>query len=161
LYGGFSTSLRFYGVDLSLGFTYQIGGQVFDEGYRFYMGSPQGTSTGTNYHRDLLKSWSESNTGSNIPRFAYNDPNQNGTSNRFLTDASYLNIQNITLGYTLPQRITGKILVEKLRVYLACDNVWYWSQRQGLDPRQSINGASNPYYYAPIRTFSGGLTVTF
>ncbi|MDE6507481.1 MAG: TonB-dependent receptor [Alistipes sp.] len=161
LYGGFSTSLRFYGVDLSLGFTYQIGGQVFDEGYRFYMGSPQGTSTGTNYHRDLLKSWSESNTGSNIPRFAYNDPNQNGTSNRFLTDASYLNIQNITLGYTLPQRITRKFLVEKLRVYLACDNVWYWSQRQGLDPRQSINGASNPYYYAPIRTFSGGLTVTF
>ena len=80
---------------------------------------------------------------------------------RFLTDASFLNIQNITLGYTLPKHITRKFLVESLRVYLACDNVWYWSKRQGLDPRQSINGATNPYYYAPIRTFSGGVTVTF
>nr|WP_290018386.1 TonB-dependent receptor [uncultured Alistipes sp.] len=161
LYGGFNTSLRFYGVDLSIGFTYQIGGQVLDQGYQAYMASPGGTSTGFNYHRDLLKSWSEDNKGSNIPRFAYGDPNQNGTSSRFLTDASFLNIQNITLGYTLPQRITRKFLVEKLRVYLACDNVWYWSQRQGLDPRQSIGGISNPYYYAPIRTFSGGLSVTF
>ncbi|MCM1150661.1 MAG: TonB-dependent receptor [Alistipes sp.] len=161
LYGGFSTSLRFYGVDFSIGFTYQIGGQVLDSGYQFYMNSPQGTSTGNNYHRDLLKSWTPENKGSDIPRFAYADPNQAATSSRFLTDASYLNIQNITLGYTLPQRITRKFLVEKLRVYLACDNVWYWSQRQGLDPRQSINGATNPYYYAPIRTFSGGLTVTF
>ena len=82
-------------------------------------------------------------------------------SSRFLTDASYLNIQNITLGYTLPKSFTRKFLVESLRIYFACDNVWYTSKRQGLDPRQAINGLSNPYYYAPIRTFSGGVTVTF
>ena len=101
------------------------------------------------------------NSGSNIPRFAYNDSNQAAVSDRFLTSASYLNIQNITLGYTLPKRITRKFLVENLRIYFACDNVWYWSKRQGLDPRQAINGITNPYYYAPIRTFSGGVTVTF
>lgn len=161
LYGGFNTSLRAYGLDLSLGFTYQIGGQVYDSGYANYMGSPSGTSVGFNYHHDLLKSWSADNTDSNIPRFAYGDSYSNATSSRFLTDASYLNIQNITLGYTLPKKITRKFLVESLRVYVACDNVWYWSKRQGLDPRQSINGATNPFYYAPIRTFSGGVTVTF
>ena len=123
--------------------------------------SPAGTSTGNNYHHDLLNSWTPENSGSNIPRFAYNDSNQAAVSDRFLTSASYLNIQNITLGYTLPKRITRKFLVENLRIYLACDNVWYWSKRQGLDPRQSINGITNPYYYAPIRTFSGGVTVTF
>lgn len=161
LYGGFNTSLRAYGLDLSLGFTYQIGGQVYDSGYANYMGSPAGTSVGFNYHHDLLKAWSADNTDSNIPRFAYGDTYSNATSDRFLTDASYLNIQNITLGYTLPKKITRKFLVESLRVYVACDNVWYWSKRQGLDPRQSINGATNPFYYAPIRTFSGGVTVTF
>ena len=161
VYGGFGTSLRFYGVDFSIGFTYQLGGQVLDQGYRFYMNSPAGTSTGNNYHHDLLNSWTPENSGSNIPRFAYNDSNQADVSDRFLTSASYLNIQNITLGYTLPKRITRKFLVENLRIYLACDNVWYWSKRQGLDPRQSINGITNPYYYAPIRTFSGGVTVTF
>ena len=161
VYGGFGTSLRFYGVDFSIGFTYQLGGQVLDQGYMFYMNSPAGTSTGNNYHHDLLNSWTPENSGSNIPRFAYNDSNQADVSDRFLTSASYLNIQNITLGYTLPKRITRKFLVENLRIYLACDNVWYWSKRQGLDPRQAINGITNPYYYAPIRTFSGGVTVTF
>lgn len=161
LYGGFSTSVRFYGFDASVGFTYQIGGQVFDSGYQFYMSSPQGTSTGSNYHRDLKNAWTPENTDTDIPRLAYGDQYSNGSSDRFLTDASYLNIQNITIGYTLPGRITRKFLVESLRVYLTCDNVWYWSARQGLDPRQSISGATNPFYYAPIRTFSGGLTVTF
>ena len=162
LYGGFNTSLRFYGVDFSVGFTYQLGGQVLDQGYMTYMGSPLGTSTGINYHHDLLNAWDKTNNpNSNIPRFAYNDTDQAAISDRFLTSASYLNIQNITLGYTLPKRITRKFLVENLRVYVACDNVWYWSKRQGLDPRQAITGITNPYYYAPIRTFSGGVTVTF
>ena len=160
LYGGFGSSVRFFGVDLSVNFTYQIGGQVLDSGYMYYMSSPQGTTT-NNYHRDLLKAWSEDNTGSKIPRFVYGDAYSASSSDRFLTDASYLNIQNITLGYTLPQRITRKFLVEKLRIYVACDNVWLWSKRQGLDPRQSISGATNPFYYAPIRTFSGGISVTF
>ena len=161
LYGGFGTSLRYRGLDFSVNFTYQLGGQVFDQGYQFYMGSPSGTSTGNNYHHDLLNAWTPDNTGSNIPKFVYNDTYSNATSNRFLTDASYLNIQNITIGYTLPKKFTRKFLVENLRIYLACDNVWYWSKRQGMDPRQSLNGIVNPYYYAPIRTFSGGVTVTF
>ena len=162
LYGGFNTSLRAYGFDLSMAFTYQIGGQVLDSGYQRYMTTPSGTSTGFNFHKDLWNSWSPENTETNIPRFAYGEEsNPASDSSRFLTDASYLNIQNITIGYTLPQRITRKFLVEKLRIYFACDNVWYTSKRQGLDPRQSISGATNPYYYAPIRTFSGGVTVTF
>ena len=161
LYGGFGTSLNYRGLDFSVNFTYQLGGQVYDSGYASYMGSPNGSSTGNNYHRDLANAWTTENQESNIPIFLYNDTYSNASSSRFLIDASYLNVQNITIGYTLPKRFTRKFLVEKLRFYLACDNVWYWSKRQGLDPRQGINGATNPYYYAPIRTFSGGINVTF
>ena len=161
VYGGFTTSLDFYGVDVSANFTYQIGGLVYDSGYASYMSSPQGTSVGGNYHRDLLNAWSADNTGSNIPRLQYGDEYSTATSDRFLTDASYLNIQNITVGYTLPQNITRKFLVSKLRVYVVCDNVWYWSRRKGLDPRQSMTGGSNNAMYSPIRTISGGLNITF
>ena len=160
-YGGFNTSLTFYGVDLSANFTYQIGGLAYDSGYASLMDSPQQTSVGFAYHRDLWNAWTPENKTSDIPRFRYNDQYFTSTSSRFLVDASYLNIQNITLGYTLPANITRKFLVEKLRVYVACDNVFYWSQRKGLDPRQSISGSTNPYMYAPIRTFSGGVTITF
>ncbi|MBR5820861.1 MAG: TonB-dependent receptor [Alistipes sp.] len=161
LYGGFGTTLQWKGLDFSAQFTYQIGGQSYDSGYAYYMSSPTGLSDGSPYHRDLLNAWTPENASSNIPRFAYSDMYTTAQSDRFLTDASYLNIQNITLGYTLPQNWTKKFLVNKLRVYVACDNVWYWSKRQGLDPRQSISGGTSPYYHAPVRTVTGGLSVTF
>ena len=161
LYGGFGTSLQWKGLDFSAQFTYQIGGQAYDSGYAMYMSSPTGLSDGSPYHRDLLNAWTPENASSNIPRFAYNDNYSSAGSDRFLTDASYLNIQNITLGYTLPQKWTKKFLVNKLRIYVSCDNVWYWSKRQGMDPRQSISGATSPYYHAPVRTFTGGVSVSF
>ena len=51
--------------------------------------------------------------------------------------------------------------LNRVRVYFAADNIWVWSKRQGLDPRQSFTGDSNNTYHAPIRTLSGGLTVSF
>lgn len=161
VYGGFTTSFEFYGVDISANFSYQIGGLVYDSGYAGFMASPQGTSVGGNYHRDILNAWSPENTGSNIPRLQYGDEYSVAMSDRFLVDASYLNIQNITVGYTLPQNITRKFLVSKLRIYVVCDNVGYVSRRKGLDPRQSFTGGTNNAMYSPIRTISGGINVTF
>lgn len=82
-------------------------------------------------------------------------------SDRWLTDASYLTLANITLGYTLPKSILSKVGIQKLRVYVVGDNLWTWSKRQGLDPRQSISGGNTNTYYKPIRTISGGISVTF
>ena len=161
VYGGFSTSVSAYGVDFSISFNYQIGGKVYDSGYASFMSSPYGTTVGTNYHKDILKAWTPENKGSGIPRLQYGDQYTTSVSDRFLTDASYLNISNINVGYTLPSKITQKFGVQKLRVYLACDNVVYWSKRQGLDPRYSFTGATNFSNYSPIRTISGGVTVQF
>ena len=112
-------------------------------------------------HADILKAWTPENTSSNIPRHQFGDTYTNSASDRFLTSASYLSLQNINFGYTLPKSLTRKIYVENLRVYVAADNVFLWSKRQGLDPRMSISGATSTAYYAPIRSISGGLTVTF
>ena len=161
VYGGFSTSVSAYGVDFSISFNYQIGGKVYDSGYASFMSSPYGTTVGTNYHKDILKAWTPENKDSDIPRLQYGDQYTTSVSDRFLTDASYLNISNINVGYTLPSKITQKFGVQKLRVYLACDNVVYWSKRQGLDPRYSFTGATNFSNYSPIRTISGGVTVQF
>ena len=160
VYGGFGTSLTWGGFDFSIDFSYQIGGQVYDGDYAGLMASPTSTSRGSNFHADILNSWtSENNT--NIPRLQFDDSYSAATSDRFLTDASYLSLNNINLGYTLPRLATKKIGVERLRFYVAADNIWVWSKRQGLDPRQSISGSSTGSYYAPIRTISGGVTLTF
>ena len=161
LYGGFSTGVSFYGFDLSIDFTYQIGGLVYDSGYVAAMYSPANSTTGLNWHKDILNAWSPDNKGSDIPRLQFEDQNQNAQSDRFIMDASYLNIQSINFGYTLPQHISHKFYVDKLRVFLSCDNVWYWSHRQGLDPRQSFSGGSDQMVYSPVRTISGGITIQF
>ncbi len=161
IYGGFSTSFAFYGFDLSADFTYQIGGQVYDSDYAALMASPTAASKGSNFHADLLNAWTPENPNSNIPRFQFGDQYTTASSDRFLTSASYLSLQNVNFGYTLPAKVTRKASIEKLRIYLAADNVWVWSKRQGLDPRQSISGSATNSYYAPIRTISGGISLTF
>lgn len=156
VYGGFSTQLKYKGFDLSIDFAYQIGGQVYDSDYA----SAMSCSKGQAFHADLLNAWTPEHH-TNIPRFQYNDTYMGQTSDRFLTDASYLSLQNINFGYELPSRVCRSMGMEKLRIYMACDNVWLWSKRQGMDPRQSITGSVTSTYYAPIRTISGGFTLTF
>ena len=160
LYGGFGTSLSYKGFDLSLDFIYQIGGQVYDGDYASMMGSPvSGPGKGGNFHADLLNAWTADRPSKEIPRMMFGDKTE--TSDRFLTNASYLGFQNINFGYTLPSQWTRNLGIEKLRVYFAADNICVWSKRQGLDPRQSITGSVTNSYYAPMRSVSGGVTVTF
>ena len=160
IYGGFNTSFSYKGFDLSADFTYQIGGQVYDGDYASMMSSPTKSSKGYNFHADLLNAWTPEHH-TNIPRLQYGDTYTTSSSDRFLTNASYLSLQNINFGYTLPASISRRANIEKIRVYLSGDNLWIWSKRQGLDPRQSITGSVTNAYYAPMRTISGGVTLTF
>ncbi|MGN1220965.1 MAG: SusC/RagA family TonB-linked outer membrane protein, partial [Candidatus Cryptobacteroides sp.] len=161
VYGGFGTSLNAYGFDLSVNFLYSAGGQIMDNGYKSLMGSPYAGVTGGNYHRDLLNAWSSDNRDSNIPRAQYNDQNINAVSDRFLIDGSCLTLKNISLGYTFPSKWMEKIKVTSLRLYASCDNVFYWSRRQGLDPRTSLTGDTSSTSYSPMRTISGGISFKF
>ena len=159
-YGGFGTHFAYKGFDFSIDFNYQIGGQIYDSDYAGMM-ALSSTGRGTAIHADLLKAWSEDNKGSNIPRLVLDDTNANATSDRFLVDASYLSLSNLNFGYTFPSKWTAKAGISKLRLYLTATNLWLWSQRQGLDPRQSITGGASTAYYSAMRTISGGITVTF
>ena len=163
IYGGFGTTLRFHGFDLSANFSYQIGGYGYDGTYQTFMSSPTSSSTGTNYHADILKSWSATNQGSDIPRFQYEDRYTAGTSDRFLTKASYLNIENINFGYTLPASVLSKLHIQGLRIYAAAENVFYWSKRRGFDPRHTYNDTDlmNATTYSPMRSISAGINLTF
>ena len=161
VYGGFGTSLSYKGFDLSVDFGYQIGGQVYDGDYAGLMSSPYASSKGTNFHKDLLNAWTPENKSTTIPRFQFGDEYVAASSDRFLTDASYLSLQNVNFGYTLPVNLTRKAQIESARFYVSADNLFVWSQRKGLDPRQSITGSVTNSYYAPIRTISGGVTLTF
>jgi len=166
VFGGFSTTLELYGFDLSATFDYQIGGKIYDFGYAQLMNPITSNSTGATYHVDILNSWTPNNATSDIPRFQYLDDLYvaGGTrSTRFLTNASYLNFQNIMLGYTLPKKITQKIKINKIRVYAQAQNVCFWSARKGLDPRYNFvdTPSGGAAVMSPLRTIMGGIQVSF
>ena len=160
IYGGFGTELKFYGVDLSIAFNYQAGGRILDTGYQRLMHAGTSSDAGHNWHLDILKAWTPENPSSTVPRINASDTYANGASTRFLTSSDYVNLQNITLGYTFPAKLTKKAHIEKIRLYAVADNIWLWSARKGLDPRQGYT-SSNSFFYSPMRTISGGVSITF
>ena len=95
-----------------------------------------------------------------MPKLNAKESNNNSTSTRFLTSTSYLSLQNISVGYTLPKNWIAKLGCESLRVYFVADNVALLSARKGYDPRTNWNGESN-YNYSALRSISGGITMKF
>lgn len=158
VYGGFNTTLDLYGFDLSVNFSYQIGGKGMDYTYRELMHS--GTSAGHNFHRDILNAWTPENPNTDVPKMNAKSTSDNSTSSRFLVDASYLSLQNISFGYTLPKTWLRKLGCENVRLYFVADNVALLSGRKGYDPRMNWNGETK-YNYSALRTFSGGLSLRF
>ena len=165
IYGGISTSITWKGFDLSVNLNYSLGGKAIDYGYSSLMSNPFIGYTGYALHKDLFNAWSETNTDSDIPRFQYAvkdvDTSSAIISDRFLTDASTLTLQTVNIGYTLPKKWVSKMGMSSLRVFVSGDNLYYWSKRQGFDPRGSFWGSTSTTSYSPVRTFTGGLTIQF
>lgn len=160
VYGGLGTTFEAYGFDASIQLSYQLGGKIYDSGYRRMMHGGSSSFAGQNWHKDIYNAWTPENTNTNIPRLNASDQYTNSTSTRWLTNSNYLSINNITVGYTLPKTLVQKIMLEKVRVYFTADNVGLISARKGLDPRQSYISATTALY-TPIRTISGGISLTF
>lgn len=103
-----------------------------------------------------------------LPRPSTNDNNRNNRmSDRFIEDGSYLRIQNIRLGYTLPQELTQKVRIERLRFYANAQNVYTITNYSGYDPEIGsfnqdplLQNVDMGRYPSP-RLFTFGLDVDF
>ena len=116
---------------------------------------------GRNGITDVLNRWTGEGTSNTMPRAVFNDPNKNTrASDRYIEDGSYLRIKNVTLGYTLPESLTGKINLSRARIYASAQNLFTFTDYQGFDPEVGFNGIDHNVY--PInRTISVGINLGF
>ena len=108
------------------------------------------------------------NPGTDVPRFSQLNVNANDRmSDRWIEDGSFIRIQNISLGYTLPRDLTQRVKVEKLRVYANAQNLFVITNYSGFDPEIGafnqdalLQNVDMGRYPSP-RVFTFGVNVDF
>lgn len=115
--------------------------------------------------------WTPENTDATHPIASYNNNSgSNKISSRYLEDASFFRLRNVTLGYNFNDAVTSKLKVKGLGVFLSADNLWTATKFSGFDPESAIVGNDNSVdkttgdatsqYPAPKRVIFG-LNLTF
>lgn len=159
LLGSVNNSFFYKGISLNFLFTFGIGGDILDNGYSAMMHS--GTY-GRSLHPDILNAWRQPGDVTDVPRMENGNPNLVRTqSTRFLTDASFLALRNVNLGYTFSNSITQSLGVSDLRVSVTAENLFLLSERAGLNPQYNLAGTAPGDDFNPARITSIGLNVTF
>ena len=166
---GFGVSLDWFGVDFSILFQGIGKYQMYpDKEMEKFWGSwgrvnsaflPQGLAE---------QAWTEDNPDAYFPQLergsaAYLDRGQLTTVNdHYLQNLAYVRLKNVSVGYTIPQNLTRKIRIERLRLYFSGDNLWYWSpfHTKYIDPEQAM-ASSDARIYPFSKTFTVGLNLTF
>ena len=136
--------------------TYSLGGKVYDSSYSSTMDLWYASST---WNRHALRRWQKPGDITDVPRMAIADGNQLNTD-RYLIDASYFAIKNITLSYQLPQLWVNKIGLGAVRLFTSMDNVALFTHLDGMDPQYNFSGGT-AYDYVPNKTVTVGLEVKF
>ena len=79
-------------------------------------------------------------------------------------DKSYLNIKNVRLGYTVSNDLLSSLglsnTLKSLRLFVQGDNLYLFSEMQGMNPQESFSGVTD-YQYTPARKISFGANVKF
>ena len=149
--GGFGGSFGWKSLELSFNFSYRLGGYALDRGYATLMTAPYSRHTGYNFHKDILKSWTPENPSNEFARWQYDDLYFTSTSDRWLTKADYLNLQNITLSYIVPKKEIRKIGLEGLTASIGVDDLFFLSKRKGFIPSRDFDGDLTMGYYPNTR----------
>lgn len=155
MFGGFTNSFAYKGIDLSFMIYYSLGGKLYDSDYSQMMSYRLGYSM----HPDMLDSWTPENTNASLPRLSYAYASYLNTyTSKFLFNNSFARLRNVTLGYTLPRALTSKVQINSLRVFVQGDNLLTIGSaaKRGTDPEQSVSGTTDNRF--PVtKTISFGL----
>lgn len=158
---GLNIRMDYKGFDLSMFWQGQAGAKLVNGTLRHDLRQDQ------NYPTRWLNRWTGEGTTNEFPRFTYDDANHNYSKMNdmvHIEDASYLRLKNLQIGYTLPQHISKKAGMSKLRVYVSGNNLLTFTEYSGMDPEVGHGGAWFGFdngSYPQARAYLMGLNVTF
>jgi TonB-linked SusC/RagA family outer membrane protein len=163
-FGGLTNTLSYKGFDLNIFFTYEYGNKTWN--HNRMLGETGGTlgPQGRVLLASQLERWTTPGQQTDVPKLnAENYSIQQ--SSRFLEDGSFLRLRSVSLGYTIPKRITLRIKVQTVKLTVTANNLFIVTKYTGADPETNIGPGQNiqGYDYAvpPMpRNYQVGLKVT-
>ncbi|MCU4177264.1 SusC/RagA family TonB-linked outer membrane protein [Carboxylicivirga sp. N1Y90] len=178
--GGFNISARAYGFDLTTIFSYSYGNDVYNANKIEY------SSTSRYPYRTMIDDMAAGKRWNNIDESGQlvNDPttlaamNENTSmwspfmrnyilSDWAVEDGSFLRLNTLTLGYTIPKSLTEKVRINNLRFYATCNNLFVLTNYSGFDPEVStrrktpLTPGVDYSPYPKSRQFIFGLNLNF
>jgi TonB-linked SusC/RagA family outer membrane protein len=167
-FGGLTNTFQYKGITLEVFFQYQGGNEGFNSD--LYTLAASGADA-DNQLVSQLNRWQEPGDITSVPRAvasSYDGLDQifgNFGSTRYMSDASYVRLKQVTLGYELPHSILSKIKLRRASVFVQGLNLVTWTDFDGLDPEVVGNNnatATSAYGTFPNgKQYSAGLTIGF
>lgn len=159
LFGSFSNTFKYKGLELSLMFTYQLGGKTYDSNYASLMHT--GSQYGSALSADILDRWQKPGDITNVPRLDINRNTQSSAaSDRWLIDSDYLSFRQANLAYNLPKNLIDKLGIDNMKFFVNGENLILFTKKKGMDPTQNFNGTTQNRF-SPARIISLGLSLNF
>ncbi|MBM1106507.1 TonB-dependent receptor [Aurantibacter crassamenti] len=159
-YGGITNTFNYKGWDLSFFFYFRQGQMIRS---RFH---DSNNGLFGRYNNLDVDFWTPDNPTNANPRPNENQESPRNASTLSYFDGSYVKLRNLQLGYNFPSKLTEKLNISNLRLYVAGQNLWFLSDYETFDPEVSEddddggNGVSSSTVPSN-KMFSVGLNVTF
>ncbi|GAB3162651.1 SusC/RagA family TonB-linked outer membrane protein [Telluribacter humicola] len=161
---GLTNTLNYSGFDFSLFLQGSQGAKAFN----FLRWQLEGLNNAyTNQMTTVNDRYTEANPNGTLPRFTNTNKNNTAMSDRYVEDASFARIQNITLGYRLPASLLNKAKISNVRIYASIQNLKTFTKYSGYDPEiGSFNNSIklmnvDTGHYPNPRTFTVGANLQF
>ncbi|MFC5407854.1 SusC/RagA family TonB-linked outer membrane protein [Larkinella bovis] len=163
--GGLNIQLNYKGFDFATYLYSSLGNKIFNlsKWYTDFYPSFPGAAVSAR----VKDSWSPSNTGTSQPIFedVSNFSTNTQPNSFYVEDGSYLRMQNITIGYTIPAAVLSKLRLNRVRFSASANNIFTITKYQGLDP--GVGGAADQNFgidvgnYPLTRSYNFGLSLAF
>jgi len=141
--GGLYANMSYRGVDLSISFYASVGNDIANimkrqTDFNFFQKNRS--------KRRLYESWGSpylsDNSLATMPIAEINDATSMLPSSYYIEDGSFLRLQSLQLGYTIPAKLTNQIKIANVRVYFMATNLFTITGYTGLDPQIATSGTS-------------------
>ena len=151
--GGFGLDARWKGISVSADFMWAAEKYMISNANYF----TQNASFASQLNQDvkMLNIWQKPGDVTDIPAFG----EEVQFDSRFLEDASFLRMKNITVAYSLPQSWMRAVKMENVTFHFTGRNLWTVTDFSGYDPEPQINNIK--FFYPNTRQYEFGVEVTF